>query len=92
MTSGTKVVKNTVRKPPAAGKGRPKGSKNKTTANIKAAIEQAFDKAGGVDYLVRLAAEDPRTFCGLVGKVIPTTIAGDQDNPVSFKVTLGGND
>jgi hypothetical protein len=92
MTSPTKVVKNSARKPPAAGKGRPKGSKNKTTANIKAAIEEAFDKAGGVDYLVRLAAEDPRTFCSLVGKVIPTTISGDQENPVSIKVTLGGND
>ncbi|MGV2975671.1 hypothetical protein AB1P65_09460 [Roseibium alexandrii] len=92
MTSTSKIVKNSVRKPPAAGKGRPKGAKNKTTANIKAAIEQAFDKAGGVDYLVKLAATDPRTFCALVGKVIPTQVTGDADNPVSIKVTLGGND
>jgi hypothetical protein len=77
---------------PKKGPGRPKGSANKITKNIKQAIEEAFDKAGGVDYLVRLAAEDPRTFCSLVGKVIPTTISGDQENPVSIKVTLGGND
>jgi hypothetical protein len=77
---------------PKKGPGRPKGSANKITKNIKQAIEEAFDKAGGVDYLVRLAAEDPRTFCSLVGKVIPTTISGDQENPISIKVTLGGND
>lgn len=65
-----------VRKPPNAGKGRPKGASNKTTKAIKDAITEAFEKAGGVDYLVTLAKEDPRTFCALVGKVIPLQVEG----------------
>lgn len=72
---------------PKKGPGRPKGSSNKITKNIKTAIEEAFDKAGGVDYLVGLATSDPKTFCTLVGKVIPTTIIGDEDNPLVHVVT-----
>lgn len=67
-----------------AGKGRPPGALNKTTVEIKTAIIEAFEKAGGVDYLVRLAAEDPRTFCTLVGKVIPLQVTGDPENPVGI--------
>lgn len=59
------------------GPGRPKGSVNKTTLEIKTAIVEAFQKAGGVDYLVKLASDDPRTFCGLVGKVIPLQVTGN---------------
>ena len=84
----TKQVKSSRRKPPAAGKGRPKGSKNKTTANIKAAIEEAFEKAGGVEYLLTIAKNDPRTFAGLLGKVLPTQITGDPENPIHHKLTI----
>lgn len=75
------MVKQTKRKPTGAaalgaGPGRPKGSHNKTTAAIKDAIIEAFEKAGGVNYLVQLAEEDPRTFCALVGKVIPLQLEG----------------
>lgn len=35
-----------------AGKGRPKGSPNKITADVKAMVLAALDKAGGVDYLL----------------------------------------
>lgn len=52
--------------------GRKKGTPNKTTVKVKQAIIQAFDKAGGVDYLVRVAQDDPRTFCTLLGRVLPT--------------------
>ena len=70
-------VLGSVRKPPSAGIGRKKGVPNKTTQAIKDAIVQAFDRAGGADYLVQLAKDDPRTFCGLVGKVIPLQVEGD---------------
>ena len=65
---------------PAAGNrgmGRKKGSLNKTTKTVKDAITEAFERAGGADYLVKLAKDDPRTFCGLVGKVIPLQVEGD---------------
>lgn len=79
----SKVVKSAV-KPPNAGKGRKKGVPNKTTQAIKDAITEAFERAGGVDYLVGLAKADPRTFCGLVGKVIPLQVEGQLDSNVTF--------
>ena len=63
-------------------KGRPKGSPHKITASVKKAILQAFDNAGGVKYLEGIAKSDPRTFCALFGKILPTTIAGDEDKPL----------
>ena len=56
------------------GKGRPKGVLNKTTQGVKRAIEEAFDKAGGVEYLVKVANKDPRAFLALLAKLIPTDI------------------
>lgn len=66
------------RKPPAAGKGRPKGSLNKTSKALKDMILGALGAAGGEDYLLR-CAEDPKlaaAFLTLVGKVLPTTLEG----------------
>lgn len=68
------------------GPGRPKGLPNKTTQAIKDAIVEAFEKAGGVEYLVKLATEDPKTFCGLVGKVIPLQVEGTgADGEIVFR-------
>lgn len=67
--------------------GRQKGTPNKTTAELKAAILKAFETAGGSDYLVRIAAEQPAVFCTLLGKVLPLTVGGDQENPVAIKFT-----
>jgi hypothetical protein len=60
------------RKPPAAGKGRPKGATNKMTRTIKAAIEEAFVQVGGPKYLAKMAIEQPAAFMTLLGKVLPT--------------------
>ena len=54
-----------------AGAGRPKGVPNKTTTDMKLAILEAFERAGGADYLTRLAADEPRTFVTLLAKVLP---------------------
>ncbi len=70
------TVLKTAAKPPNAGKGRVKGVPNKTTKAIRDAVVEAFERAGGVDYLVTLAKEDPRTFCALIGKVIPLQVEG----------------
>lgn len=84
-----KIVKK--RKPAAAGRGRPKGSPNKTTALLKDAILQAAEKAGDkqgmVGYLEKQAKENPTAFMGLLGKVLPMQVTGDPDAPlqVTFK-------
>lgn len=67
------------------GMGRKKGVPNKVTKAIKDAVTEAFDRAGGVDYLVKIAQDDPRTFCALIGRVIPHQIEGSLDSTVTFK-------
>lgn len=59
------------------GAGRKKGVPNKLTMDVKTAIVEAFDKAGGVDYLVGVASDDPKAFCALLGKIIPTEVKAD---------------
>lgn len=70
-----------------AGKGRPKGSPNKITADLKRAILEAAEAAGGeggtVGYLTAQANANPAAFLTLIGKVLPTTLAGDPDNPLT---------
>ena len=51
--------------------GRAKGMPNRTTAAIKDAILNAFEKVGGEDYLAMVARSDPRTFCTLLGRILP---------------------
>jgi Family of unknown function (DUF5681) len=60
--------------------GRPKGVPNKVTTSLKDMILNALNKAGGEDYLARLAIENSSAFSSLVGKVLPTTLAADQSS------------
>jgi hypothetical protein len=68
---------------PNGGNGRPKGTPNKTTREIKNMVLEALEGAGGVGYLIE-RAHDPRTasaFLGLVGKVIPLQVKGEFSSP-----------
>jgi hypothetical protein len=47
------------------------------TPEIKDGILEAFERVGGVDYLVELAKVDPPTFCRLLGAIIPSEIKAD---------------
>ncbi len=51
--------------------GRRRGTPNKTTASVKAALMSAFDGAGGVSSLVQFAKADPATFYQLWAKMLP---------------------
>ena len=59
------------------GAGRPKGSQNKVSLQLKEAILHALDKLGGVDYLVALGTENSSAFSSLLSKVLPTQLATD---------------
>ena len=81
------AVNQTKRKPSGAaakgaGPGRPKGSTNKVTKQLKDMILGALDAAGGQKYL-HARANDPKTqsaFLTLLGKVLPAEMRlGDPD-------------
>lgn len=83
-----------------AGKGRPKGVPNKITGDLRRAILEAAEAAGGeggtAGYLTLQAAQNPAAFMTLLGKVLPTTLAGDPDNPLALitriELVAGSND
>jgi len=66
--------------------GRQKGTPNKLTADVKAMVLKALDRAGGVDYLWEQSQANPNAFLTLVGKILPTQISGDPDSPIISKV------
>ena len=94
----TKLVGN--KKPPRAGRGRPKGSPNKTTALLKDAILKAAEQAGDefkdedgkaakeglIGYLKMQAVLQPGPFMALLGKVLPLQVTGDADNPIIINI------
>lgn len=57
--------------------GRPPGVPNKTTASVKAALEAAFDKVGGIDRLAQWADENPSEFYKLYAKLLPVHLQGE---------------
>lgn len=79
--------------------GRKKGTPNKTTALLKDAVLRAAENAGGEDgmvgYLQRQADENPGPFMALLGKVLPTQVSGDGENPLetvtTIKLVAGGS-
>ena len=62
--------------------GREKGTPNKVTKQLKELILGALDGVGGQAYLERQAEENPGPFLTLLGKVLPTTLSGDAENPL----------
>jgi hypothetical protein len=47
--------------------GREKGTPNKITADVRAMIVAALDRAGGEEYLLEQATANPKAFVSLLG-------------------------
>lgn len=63
------------------GGGRPKGTPNKLSGEVRQMILDALEAAGGVDYLRLQAKENPSAFLSLVGRIVPGEV----------KAEIGGN-
>ena len=48
----------------------------------------AFNEVGGAEYLRQVAREDPETFCAFPPRPCPRVLAGDEDNPMTLRVTV----
>lgn len=72
------------------GKGRPKGVLNKNTKALKDMILTALSDAGGVDYLVKQADENPNAFMTLVGKVLPLDVNNKHEGQIVAQVVFKG--
>jgi hypothetical protein len=66
------------------GSGRKPGTPNKLTADIRASILEAYNLAGGAQYLVKQSQANPQAFMALIGKVIPREI----EQHVTGNITL----
>jgi len=83
----TEAQKSTLFRPGERVTGRQKGTVNKLTVSIREAIEHAFDRLGGVSYLEHVGRSDPRTFCALLGKLLPTKLANADGSPLLAALT-----
>lgn len=73
------------------GRGRPKGSPNRTTASAKEAIAQAAEGLGGAERLIAWAKEEPaneRAFWATIyPKLLPLQVSGEDGGPIQAIVT-----
>lgn len=70
-----------------AGPGRPPGIPNKMAQSVKEAVENAFTELGGMSYLVHVGKTDPRTFCALLSKLLPTKLSNADGSPLLAALT-----
>ncbi len=56
------------------GGNEPNKPAAKDAKSLRMAILGAFEDAGGQAYLLGLAKTEPKTFCALLGKILPTQI------------------
>lgn len=89
----SKVVRNAA--PPNAGKGRVKGVPNKATALLKDAILKAAEAVGEdmqgkgklIGYCKFLAKNEPKAFAGLLGRVMPMQVTGEDGGALVVEIT-----
>lgn len=74
------------------GAGRTKGVPNKINADIKAMLLEALSEAGGKDYFLQQARDNPSSFNTLIAKIIPAEIkqelTGKDGGALETKVTI----
>ena len=64
--------------------GRTRGTPNKTTANVREAIEMAFAGIGGVEAFSSWAKENQTEFYKLYSKLLPLQVSGEVDGNITI--------
>lgn len=69
------------------GSGRKPGGLNKSTRSVKAALQEAFERLGGVDSLVKWGKQEPAEFYKLWVKMMPTEVehTGHAGGPIQIE-------
>lgn len=67
--------------------GRPKGAKNKLTANIKENIIAVFNRMGGTAGMHKWADENPTEFYRMYGRLAPTQVEVDVEHRDITRIT-----
>jgi hypothetical protein len=87
LTMGNKIEASNLTN---RGRGRPRGSRNKTTQAAKDAIAEAAESLGGSKRLVKWAKEDPlneRAFwSSIYPKLLPLQVTGEGGGPIRIGV------
>lgn len=70
--------------------GRVAGTPNKV--DLKDATLRAFDEAGGVEYLKKVATTNPNAFLNFVGKFVPKDVqlSGNDENNTPISLLIRG--
>jgi hypothetical protein len=84
----------TKHRPPNAGRGRPKGAKNKLTVGARLALETTFTEIGGVPAFADWARKNPAEFYKLWSKLVPkdVEVSGPDGTPVAVRATIRWGD
>ena len=65
--------------------GRVAGTPNRLTGAVKDMVMAALTKTGGVDYLIKQAADNPTAFMTLIGKLVPLEHTGEGGGPIQIQ-------
>ena len=66
--------------------GRRPGTPNRITAVVREAVLAAFDEVGGKDYLVQIARNEPKVFCALLARLVPTQVRAELETTLPVVV------
>lgn len=72
--------------PRPPGSGRAKGTPNKQTKAMREMFIEAFDRLGGVDFLVKAAQDDPATFIRGLHRMIPSEVKAEIAQEIKMRV------